>query len=39
MELITDIAVRKTNHSKIKEVDFENLEFGKYISEIGRAHV
>jgi branched-chain amino acid aminotransferase len=33
MELITDIPVRKTNHTKIHDVDFDNLEFGKYISD------
>jgi branched-chain amino acid aminotransferase len=33
METVTDIAVRKTNHSRIKEVDFEQLEFGKYTSD------
>lgn len=33
MELQTEIAVRKTNHSGIKEVDFQNLEFGKYVSD------
>ena len=33
MELQTEIAVRKTNHLGIKEVDFENLEFGKYVSD------
>lgn len=33
MELIADIPVRKTNHSRIHEVDFEHLEFGKYISD------
>ena len=33
MELITEITVRKTNHSRINEVDFENLEFGKYIAD------
>lgn len=33
MELLTDISVRKTNHSKINEVDFENLEFGKYTAD------
>lgn len=33
MELLTDILVRKTNHSKIHEVDFEKLEFGKYVSD------
>jgi branched-chain amino acid aminotransferase len=33
MELLTAIAVRKTNHSKINEVDFDNLEFGKYVAD------
>ena len=33
MELLLDIAVRKTNHSKIHEVDFDHLEFGKYVSD------
>ena len=33
MELIADISVRKTEHSRIDEVDFEQLEFGKYISD------
>jgi branched-chain amino acid aminotransferase len=33
MELIADIAVRKTNHSRIHEVDFDQLEFGKYVSD------
>ena len=33
MELTTDIPVRKTNHSGIHDVDFNNLEFGKYISD------
>ena len=33
MELLTDITVRKTNHSKLNEVDFENLEFGKYVAD------
>jgi branched-chain amino acid aminotransferase len=33
MEILTDILVRKTSHSKIKEVDFDNLEFGKYVSD------
>ena len=33
MELIADIPVRKTNHSRIHDVDFNNLEFGKYISD------
>ena len=33
MELLTEIIVRKTNHSRIGEVDFDNLEFGKYVSD------
>ena len=33
MELTTEIFVRKTPHSKIRDVDFENLEFGKYVSD------
>lgn len=33
MELIADIPVTKTKHSKIHEVDFTQLEFGKYISD------
>lgn len=33
MELLTGITVRKTNHSKIHEVDFNDLEFGKYVSD------
>ena len=33
MELLTEIAVRKTNNSKISEVDFDNLEFGKYVAD------
>ena len=33
MELLTEIPVRKTNHSRIHEVDFNHLEFGKYISD------
>jgi branched-chain amino acid aminotransferase len=33
MELIEEITVRKTPHSKIHEVDFEHLEFGKYVSD------
>jgi branched-chain amino acid aminotransferase len=33
MELITDITVRKTAHSKIDEIDFDHLEFGKWISD------
>jgi branched-chain amino acid aminotransferase len=33
MELLTEIAVRKTNYSKIRELDFQNLEFGKYVAD------
>jgi branched-chain amino acid aminotransferase len=33
MELLTEIPVRKTTHSKIHDVDFERLEFGKYVSD------
>ncbi len=33
MEVIDAISVRKTTHSKIGEVDFENLEFGKYVAD------
>jgi branched-chain amino acid aminotransferase len=33
MELLANIAIRKTTHSKIREVDFNNLEFGRYISD------
>jgi branched-chain amino acid aminotransferase len=33
MELTLDIPVRKTIHSKLKEVDFKNLEFGKYVAD------
>ena len=33
MELTTDMPVRKTTHSKLNEVDFKNLEFGKYIAD------
>ena len=33
MEAIADIPVRKTSHSKIHEVDFDQLEFGKYVSD------
>jgi branched-chain amino acid aminotransferase len=33
MELLTNIQVRKTTHSRIDEVDFDNLEFGKHISD------
>lgn len=33
MELLTDIQVRTTNHPKVQGVDFDKLEFGKYISD------
>ncbi len=33
MELTADIQVRTTNHSRLSEVDFDQLEFGKYISD------
>ncbi|MGI8583885.1 MAG: branched-chain amino acid aminotransferase [Chitinophagaceae bacterium] len=33
MELLTHIPVRKANHSRINEVDFNALEFGKYVSD------
>lgn len=33
MEVTAGILVRKTNHSRIKEIDFENLEFGKHVSD------
>ncbi len=33
MELLATISVRKTSHSRIHEVDFENLDFGKYIAD------
>jgi hypothetical protein len=33
MELMEEILIRRTNHSKIHEVDFEHLEFGKYVSD------
>jgi branched-chain amino acid aminotransferase len=33
MELATEINIRKISHSKIHEVDFNHLEFGKYISD------
>jgi branched-chain amino acid aminotransferase len=33
MELLTEMPVRKTNHSRIHEVDFNHLEFGKYVSD------
>lgn len=33
MELTTGITVKKTTHSKLSEVDFDNLPFGKYVSD------
>ena len=33
MELVADIAVKKIAHSRVKEVNFDQLEFGKYISD------
>ncbi len=33
MEIITTIPVHRTKHSRISEVDFDHLEFGKYISD------
>lgn len=33
MELLTGIDIRKTTNSKLKEVDFDNLEFGKYVAD------
>ena len=33
MEMLTDIVVRKTTHSRLHEVDFEQLEFGKYTAD------
>lgn len=33
MELTADIRIHKTRHSRIDEVDFDNLEFGKYVSD------
>jgi branched-chain amino acid aminotransferase len=33
METLTDIIVRKTKRSRISEVDFDHLEFGKHISD------
>src|SRR5215831_8295082 len=32
-ETIPGIPVRKTVHSKIHEVDFDNLEFGKHVTD------
>lgn len=33
MEVLTDIPVKKVYRSRITEVDFDNLEFGKYVSD------
>lgn len=33
MELLTDITIRKTTHSKLQEADLDHLEFGKYVSD------
>ena len=33
MELTANIPVRKTHNSRLHEVDFNNLEFGKYVSD------
>ncbi len=33
MEIITDIPVHRVKHSRIHEVDFSRLEFGKYVSD------
>jgi branched-chain amino acid aminotransferase len=33
MELLTGINIRKINHSRIGEVDFGQLEFGKYVAD------
>jgi branched-chain amino acid aminotransferase len=33
MELLTELAVRKVKQSKVNEVDFNTLEFGKYVSD------
>lgn len=33
MELLTEIPLRKTSHSHIHEIDFNHLEFGKYVSD------
>jgi len=33
MELTTDINIRKTPRSRIHQIDFENLEFGKHVSD------
>src|SRR5262245_34299099 len=33
MELATEIKIRKTHQSRIDEVDFDDLEFGKHVSD------
>ncbi len=33
MEMIQEFVVRKTSHSRIRQVDFDNLEFGKHVSD------
>lgn len=33
MEILTDIPVLKTTQSRIKDVDFDHLEFGKYVAD------
>ena len=33
MEMLSEIKVRRTTHSKINEVNFDDLEFGKYVSD------
>lgn len=33
MEMLTGVAIRKTSHSRIREVDFENLEFGSHTAD------
>ncbi|HEV7782611.1 MAG TPA: branched-chain amino acid aminotransferase [Chitinophagaceae bacterium] len=33
MELLTDITIKQTNRSRINEVDFDALEFGKYVAD------
>ena len=33
MEMLQEFKVRRTTHSRIGEVDFKNLEFGKYVSD------
>lgn len=33
MEMLTGINVRKGSHSKINDVNFDDLEFGKYVSD------